>query len=284
MDVLGYNYPQIASAYSTFAGVLAGFVFAVIGYLLGSQGSRSDEAQERAQEGGQEGKFESALSWAVLAFIGLSVSCFLYGVISGEDRFAAGSTAPSIRPLYLSIFGSAVFTSSLVILLVSLMWLFYGEQAARSVMPQLRVAVYFTSFVTMLYLSGLFSAISKVQTQSFDEGPTPWALMLLVCAMAIIIGESAGGLLRRAPWGVRRWMRLITQLILLAMMFTSAGLLHTFSFGAQEGDQEVFQAVLGYQPAALVALGVVIFLCVLNLPGKAPKRPQSAVDNKPPRR
>jgi cytochrome bd-type quinol oxidase subunit 2 len=160
VDVLGYNYPQIASAYSTFAGVLAGFVFAVIGYLLGSCGT-----QGRATR-----KYESALSWAILAFIGLSVSCFLYGVISGEDRFVAGTTLPSIRPFYLSMFASGVFTSSLVILLVGLIWLFHGDEATLSVMTQLRIAVYFTSLTALLFLSGLFSANCDVKPPGLRDG------------------------------------------------------------------------------------------------------------------
>jgi hypothetical protein len=55
-------------------------------------------------------------------------------------------------------------------------------------------------------------------------------------------------------------------------MFVGAGLVEAFGVGIQQGSSDIYQILQDFQPVALAALGVVIFLCVLNLPGRAPKK------------
>ena len=64
MDILGTDMTKVAAAYAAFAGVLAGFVFAVMGYLVGNRKPKDDPTESS--------DVEIALSWSVLAFVGLS--------------------------------------------------------------------------------------------------------------------------------------------------------------------------------------------------------------------
>jgi hypothetical protein len=70
MDLTGTDLTKVAGAYSTFSGVLAGFVFAVMGYLLASRSHGTRPGSDHAQD--------ATLSWAVLAFVSLSLASFLF--------------------------------------------------------------------------------------------------------------------------------------------------------------------------------------------------------------
>lgn len=134
MDPLGTDMTKVAGAYAAFAGVLAGFVFAVMGYLLGNRSADSDKRGENV---------EVALSWAVLAFVGLSISAFLFALLSGEDRFSlpdpSGTLHTRIRPLILSIVASAVLSVAILVLMLSLNWLFHSERVDKWFGRQLRL-------------------------------------------------------------------------------------------------------------------------------------------------
>ena len=87
MDLLGTDATKVASSYSAFAGVLAGFVFAVMGYLLGSRKLGGSQAERE--------DLETALSWAVIAFVGLSLASFIRLSVVGS--WGAWSNAISLH-------------------------------------------------------------------------------------------------------------------------------------------------------------------------------------------
>lgn len=268
MDLLGTDLTKVAGAYSTFAGVLAGFVFGVMGYLLAS---RSLAVHDH--------RHDATLSWSLLAFVGLSISCFLFALLSGEDRFTAVTAAhpipTRIRPLVLTIVASGVFTMAILVLLLALIWLFKREEINDAVLWQLRGIIWLTGLLSVSYFDGTFSAISVALGQG---GTVDLHVIqtLVIWALAIVSGEVAGFVLR-IPKGdkahrMRQIVRVVTQIAFVLVVFGCAGLFNIID-DANEAGYSTWH-VLAYEWWGVGAFGVVLFLCILNLPGwRAEKDP-----------
>lgn len=261
MDLLGTDLTKVAGAYSTFAGVLAGFVFGVMGYLLAS---RSRAVHDH--------RHDATLSWSVLAFVGLSISCFLFALLSGEDRFTSVTAAhplpTRIRPLTLSIVASGVFTMAILMLLLALIWLFKREETNDIVILQLRGVIWLTGLLTVSYFDGSFSAVS-VALGTGGTVDLHVVQTLVIWALAIVSGELAGFVLR-VPKGekaheMRQSVRIIAQSVLILIIFGCAGLFNIID-DANEAGYSTWH-VLAYEWWGVGAFAVVLFLCVLNLPG-----------------
>jgi hypothetical protein len=148
----------------------------------------------------------------------------------------------------------------------SLTTLTYTPRFSRRV-----AAVWLTSLITEVFLGGLFSAISRTQNQLASTKSTLSVTLFSICIFAIVLGEGIGWLIRKSPQGVQKALRVGTQVLLLFVMFFCAGLLEQFGDGPQQGDSSLIGSILGYQTIALGALGTVILICIVNLPGRNKK-------------
>jgi heme/copper-type cytochrome/quinol oxidase subunit 2 len=266
MDVLGSDITKIAAIYSTFAGVLAGFVFAVIGYLLGS---RSKQSQE------QKDALDRAMSWSIMAFVCLSVASFLFAVESGDDRWST-TGVPRIRPLLMHVIASGVLTTAILVLLVALACLFSIEVTSDEIARLLRTVVYLTGLMTLYFFDGAFGSIALAEhNAAADEWLQFMFLLTAIWLPVLAVGEVSGYLLRRALNGQKEakptmLARLvgsvpsITQIVLVVIVFASAG--YFYYVGAT--DETIIRTwnISAYEGWGDVAQGMVLCLCVLNLP------------------
>jgi cytochrome bd-type quinol oxidase subunit 2 len=263
MDLLGTDATKVAGAYSAFAGVLAGFVFAVMGYLLGSSKLGASQAERE--------DLETALSWAVIAFVGLSLASFLFALLSGEDRFglpinpATGVGPTRIRPIVLDIVASGVLSVAILTLLLGLNWLFASDKVSTSLVIQLRVVEWLIGLLTLFYLDGAFLAVPVAQHEIATDDLGPLAQLGVILLLAITLGEIAGWLLRRFKGRQKQVARIMTQFLLLILFCTSAILFNFVDFANEAGSGTWH--VSDYQWWGVSALGVTLFLCILNLPG-----------------
>src|SRR5215469_12150971 len=156
MDPLGIDITKVAVSFSTFAGVLAGFVFAVIGYLLSARPQHGAHGEKR------DDTLDPALSWSILAFVMLSVAAFLFALESGEDRFGAtGAAPPRMLPLALHIVASAVLTAAILTLLLAINWLFSNENSSPELLTLLRLVIYLTGLMTIYYFDSTFGYAAR---------------------------------------------------------------------------------------------------------------------------
>lgn len=265
MDLLGTDITKVAGAYAAFAGVLAGFVFAVMGYLLGNR--KQDDGKRRTIA------LEIGLSWSVLAFVGLSLASFLFALLSGEDRFGipanGASVGPTrIRPLALSIVASWVLSAAILLLLLGLNWLFSSEKVSWPLVAQLRAVEYFVGLITLFYVDGAFLSVPVAQGKIATDDLGPIAQLGAIWILAIGLGEAVGGLSRwaaqRASDRQKQIVRFATQFFLLLLLMASAFLFNFIDFANEAGSST--WRVLDYQWSGLSALGLVLFLCILNMP------------------
>lgn len=269
MDVLGSDITKIAAMYSTFAGVLAGFVFAVIGYLLGSRSKQSPE---------QKDALDRALSWSIMAFICLSVASFLFAVESGDDRWTT-TGVPRIRPLAMHVVASGVLTTAILVLLVALACLFSAEITSSEIIRLLRTVIYLTGLMTLYFLDGAFGSIALAEHNAVAEQWRQFMILLTAIWLPVLaVGEVSGYLLRRAlkerkeakPTMLARLAPLancvpsITQIVFVVIVFASAG----FFYYVGATDETIIRTwdIIAYEGWGDVAQGLVLCLCVLNLP------------------
>lgn len=99
----GRQFPQAASEYSKLAGLLAGFAFTALVFIL----------RERVS-----GRFAQAVEVLVFAFFGLILTSANYAVITGEEAQYAGGRAVSE-----GVFAGGAFTVSGILLLYSIILL-----------------------------------------------------------------------------------------------------------------------------------------------------------------
>ena len=271
MDLLGTDATKVASSYSAFAGVLAGFVFAVMGYLLGSRKLGGSQAERE--------DLETALSWAVIAFVGLSLASFLFALMSGEDRFGlpinptTGVGSTRIRPIALDIVASGVLSVAILTLLLGLNWLFASDKVSTALVFQLRAVEWLIGLLTLFYLDGAFLAVPVAQHEIATDDPGPLAQLSVILLLAIILGEVVGGLLRRSKGRQKQVARIITQFLFL-ILFCASAILFNFVDFANEGGSGTWH-VSDYQWWGVGALGVALFLCIVNLPGRHTKEVNS---------
>lgn len=267
MDLLGTDLTKVAGAYSAFAGVLAGFVFVVIGILLSN---RPPEEQANAHN--------VTLSWSVVAFVGLSMSCFLFALISGEDRFVSATTQPHpeltrIRPLVLMIIASAVFILAVLVLFLVLIWLFkewlFKRQATNdAVIKQLRVVIWFLGLMVVFFFDGTFVSVAIALGQSASDDVPSLEATLAIGMLALAIGEALGALLRKVSPGEagkgRQVVRVVTQYVFFFAIFGGAFLFNLVDFADEMGSSAWH--VNDREYVWVIVFAAVVALCILNLP------------------
>jgi hypothetical protein len=269
MDLLGTDLTKIGGAYATFAGVLAGFVFVVVGYLLGNRPREGSSTLGR--------NLELTLSWPVCAFVAMSIASFLFALLSGEDRFSdtsggLGFGTTRMRPLVLSILASGVLSIAVLLLLLGLIWLFKYENSGRVLLGQLRGVVHLTSLLTLLYVDGTFTAIPIALDEPVPNDLTSLLPAATIFLLSTILGDAVGYLLRRTNEKVLDIVRVTTQSGIVLLVFVCAGV---FNFVENMDDSNIpIRQVLDLRPFGLIALGAVFFLCIVNLPGRRPMRSQ----------
>lgn len=262
MDHLGTDVTKVAAAYAAFAGLLAGFVFAVMGYLLGSRRSREGE--------GTSQELDATLSWSVLAFVSLSLASFLFALLSGEDRFNPSASSAilqptRIRPLVLSIIASGVLTTAILALLLALIWLFKLESTSSIVRAQLRLVIYLTGLLTLYYLDGTFTAVPVAQG---SLPPDDTSSLIPLCEFfvgAVALGELLGIILRRTGRVPRQVVRVVAQTLFLLVVFASGGFFNLVDYANEAGSSTWH--ITTYEWWGVGGLAAVLFLCILNLPG-----------------
>jgi hypothetical protein len=261
LDALGFDATKVAGAYATFAGLLAGFVFAAMVYLMSSDSQRRRNLEAQG--------LDIPLSWSVLAFVSLSLGSFLFALLSGEDRFgtqASGAEAltPRIRPLMLFIIASGTLTTAILVLLLALIWLFKRDHINGILIGQLRFATYLSGLLTCYFLDGTFLAAPIVQRQIAVDDHSSTIPTLAIFGLAVVVGEVLGTIVRRAGAMATRIVRVATQYLLLVVVF-ACGALYNFLASADEAGSGAWN-VRQYEWWGVGALGVVLCLCVTNLP------------------
>lgn len=263
MDLLGTDIPKVAGAYSAFAGVLAGFVFVVIGILLSN---RPPEERVNAHN--------VALSWSVIAFVGLSMSSFLFALTSGEDRFVNAPTLTHpeltrIRPLVLMIFASGVFILAILMLFLALIWLLKRQASHNAVVIQLRGVIWALSLTAVFFFDGTFVSIPIALGQAASDDVGSLEVTLVVALLALAVGEALGALLRKVSSGEtgkgRRVVRVVTQYLFLFAIFGCAFLFNLVDFADEMGSSTWH--VNDFEYISVLVFAALIALCVLNLPG-----------------
>lgn len=257
MDPLGIDITKVAVSFSTFAGVLAGFVFAVIGYLLSARPQRGET---------RDGALDPALSWSILAFVMLSVASFLFALESGEDRFTV-TGADRLLPLALHIVASGVLTTAILTLLLALNWLLSNENSSAELLTLLRLVIYLTGLLTIYYFDSTFAYVARDTNHSIVPTLPQTGALTALAALAILAGESLGFPLRRVS-GVGRVARTSTQFLLLLGTFACAALFYDLI--AQPDTTVAAWNPPAYEYSGVGALGVIFFLLILNLPRRRP--------------
>ncbi len=92
--MINWDITRSSSAYAAFAGILAGFIFSSIGFIL--YNTPSDKISESDSR-------QPTLVWLITAFFSLLISSFLFSVISGDDYLVQGTTKISVIPYYTGI-------------------------------------------------------------------------------------------------------------------------------------------------------------------------------------
>lgn len=121
--------------------------------------------------------------------------------------------------------------------------------------------------LTLFYLDGAFLAVPVVQGKLATDDLGPLGLLAAVWITAVTLGEIAGGCLRRLgkkSEGQNPVARGATQSLLLLLFIACAILFNFIDFANESGSDS--WGVSDYQWRGVVAFGVVLFLCVLNLP------------------
>jgi hypothetical protein len=261
MDALGFDVTKVAGTYATFAGLLAGFVFAAMVYLIGSAAQRNRHAETHI--------LDVPLSWSVLAFVSLSVASFLFSELSGEDRFALpaidGPALPTrVRPLVLFVVASGTLTTAILMLLLALIWLFNREHPIGGLTGQLRFTTYLAGLLTCYFLIGAFLAAPIVQGQIAVDDESTVLPTFAIFAVSVVLGELFGALLRRLGASVISVVRLASQYLLLATVFACGALFYLLE-NANEAGSKTWH-VPQYEWWGVGAFGVVLLLCIANLP------------------
>jgi hypothetical protein len=257
MDPLGIDITKVAVSFSTFAGVLAGFVFAVIGYLLSARPQHGAHGEKR------DDTLDPALSWSILAFVMLSVAAFLFALESGEDRFSAGVATPRSLPLALHIVASGVLTAAILTLLLAINWLFSNENSSPELLTLLRLVIYLTGLMTIYYFDSTFGYAARDAGQSVTIDGSLIFLLTCAAASAIMLGELLGFFLRRGSRAARL-ARSATQFLLLLATFACAGLFYLMI--AQNDAAISAWNPPSYEYSGVAALAAILFLLTLNLP------------------
>ena len=111
----GRQFPQAASEYAKLAGVLAGFAFTALVFILRE---------------GVSGRYARAVEVLTFAFFGLILTSACYAVISGEEpRFAAG------RAVSEGVFAAGAFTVAGILLLFAILLLLDAVERSSAEAP-----------------------------------------------------------------------------------------------------------------------------------------------------
>lgn len=188
---LDWSFLGSASSHSQFAGVLAGFVLAIMAVLL--------------TQGGNEDKRALALTLFSAAFFVLGVDSVLFGIVAGDQI--------CLRAQIEGLVASGLLTLGAALTLAGLAWLFDisfgGNGAGRQELVRMAVVIaYGTQFVGISLVSG---TVQHVLEDLSEHGSLPhwavWAYTALVLAiLAAKIArrptdlESQGKALRAASY------------------------------------------------------------------------------------
>jgi hypothetical protein len=174
-EVTGFNVAQAAEAYSAVAGIIAGFAFAVLVWMIDRLDSSDNSEGERTL-------ITHALAFLALAFVANVFVAFLWALISGETDLATN------RPGILSFIAGLNF-SFLAPMTMEAMTFLVAVTNARRVVGLFR-RIFFASVLIALAYQWT-STIGLLQTQArnthvFEEN-TPFLLGLATLTYLILI-------------------------------------------------------------------------------------------------
>lgn len=248
-----YDFTRTASTSSAFAGVLAGFAFVAIVFLLErASPGRSHSVGFRQGEDAQnrDGQVIGAL---VVAFAGLLIATFLYGGVTGEVRV-------DHRAALVTYLAGVVLAVSVVQLFVAIVWLARDHLGGSGAVFEWIGAVIAPSiaymFVGTTAVDGI--AVDSLNRRIWNQWPGRTNTALVIALIILTTGaQIARNPLARAwsSWADREsfGLRLVTGTNLALVLL---GTLAMALFG-----ERVYTR--GWSTASFVAANVVLFIALL---------------------
>jgi len=159
-DILCWNITQSAGAYSTLAGVLAGFLVSAMIFSLNKRKKRH---------------ISIPLYASSVACLSLALSSFLFAMLVGAELTSPASTSLAYI-LGTAAFGT--FALSVIQLMLSIIWFFSVHKINSSVIYGIKVLIQFMIVVGILYMFKF--SVDVLRVKSGDAQEHPWIFLLLL--------------------------------------------------------------------------------------------------------
>lgn len=153
--IICFDITKASGYYSQMAGVLAGFAFAAIIFLIQSQ-PLGQLNQQLSQQ--RRANLQKVLTCFIAAFLGLVISTFLYAVVSGEEVMAP-------RAMTLGFLSSIAFSIAVLNLLNGVVWLFKTWDMSDTAIASVRIAG--SAFPLIIYA---YMGVTALDMLSVAEG------------------------------------------------------------------------------------------------------------------
>jgi hypothetical protein len=191
-EVSAFNIGATSGLYSTVAGVMAGFAFAALFYLI---------TAERPTDADKD-RYNLAAQALGSGFLALLLACINWAVLAGEK--VTGGRASTIE-----VFASCAFVLAAVQLFYAILLLIRIKQDADNPLHgffQMVGGAFLCPFVFLLALLGA--------TDYLETGPEPWARDVFIFGLAlfVILSTSVVRMLPRERWKrARQALRLLSR-------------------------------------------------------------------------
>jgi hypothetical protein len=170
-DILCWNITQSAGAYSTLAGVLAGFI--VIAMIFSLEQSKKRHIS-----------ISIPLYASSVACLSLALSSFLFAMLVGAELTTPASTSLAY------ILGSAAFGTfalSAIQLMLSIIWFFKVHEINSSIIYGIKVLIQFMIVVGILYMIKFSVDVLRVKSGNAQENPGIFLLLLGYALYAYVV-------------------------------------------------------------------------------------------------
>lgn len=183
-NVLCYNIVQSAPALSQLAGVLASFVFATIVLALGNPPKNKTVKN-----------ISLPLLSSFTAFVFLLISCYLFGVVAGEETL--------VRAFIFGLAASLVFSLAALQLMLSIAWYFKSYEVELLVMRGAYWLIQSVLFIVVVHVIGSSGDVYVIATNKVWSAP--WFNNPLLNTIAITMLNLI--ILYFLPWGIALFIR-----------------------------------------------------------------------------
>ena len=179
--ITGFDITQAAQAYSAVAGILAGFAFAVLVWLIEHLVELKDKDTGERSDGAKQ-FVKQALIFLGVTFASNVITAILWALVSGE------SEPNTTRPTILSFFATLNFALATPLTIASIIFILASTKV-RQVIPIFRqvfgVAVVVSSFYLLVTITNIWAIQARSNSQvAFTENL--WWLLLFLLVQIVV--------------------------------------------------------------------------------------------------